>query len=162
METNVVCPCQWCGKRIEFDSSLFQAGSTIICPHCGEETMATIPTTPTLMGSRTGSVIVTTGNEISGRTIEGYIGVARGIVVRSPDIIQGTFGQLKQIVGGNIESYASICEETRKQAFDRMIEQAKAMCADAVIAFRYDATEFAPGVAEVLAYGTAVKLTERS
>src|ERR1017187_2357022 len=158
METNVVCPCQSCNGRIEFDASLFQAGSSTVCPHCGVETTLTIPKTPTLMGSGTGSVIVTTGNEIAGRNIEGYIGVARGIVVRSPDIIQGTFGQLKQIVGGNIESYTSVCEETRKQAFDRMMDQAKAMCADAIIAFRYDATEFAPGVTEVLAYGTAVKL----
>ena len=82
-------------------------------------------------------------------------------MVRSPDIIQGVFGGLKQIVGGNIETYARVCEETRRQAFSRMVEQAKAMNADAIIAMRYDATEFAPGITEVLAYGTAVKLVER-
>jgi uncharacterized protein YbjQ (UPF0145 family) len=70
-------------------------------------------------------------------------------------------GGLKQVVGGNIESYARICEAARKEAFDRMVVYAKAMHADAVIAMRYDATEFAAGVTEVLAYGTAVKLTKR-
>ena len=106
-------------------------------------------------------LIVTTGNDVAGRTIESYLGIVRGIVVRSPDLIQGMFGGLKQIVGGNIESYARVCEDARKQAFDRMVAQAKAMRADAVIAVRYDATEFAQGVTEVLAYGTAVKLVQR-
>ena len=104
---------------------------------------------------------MTTGNEVAGRTIESYLSVVRGIVVRSPDIVQGVFGGLKQIVGGNIETYARVCEEARKQAFDRMVVQAKAMHADAIIAVRYDATEFAPGITEVFAYGTAVKLAER-
>ena len=82
----------------------------------------------------------------------------RGIVVRSPSIAQGIMGGLKQVVGGNIESYASICEKAREEAFDRMVKHAEDMSADAVIAFRYDATEFAQGVTEVLAYGTAVKI----
>lgn len=103
-------------------------------------------------------LIVTTGNDVNSRTIESYLGVARGIVVRSPNIAQGVLGGLKQIVGGNIESYAKVCEESRRQAFDGMVEHAKEMHADAIIAVRYDATEFAPGVTEVLAYGTAVTL----
>jgi uncharacterized protein YbjQ (UPF0145 family) len=106
----------------------------------------------------TPSLIVTTENEVRGRPIESYLGVARGIVVRSPSIDQQIMGGLKQIFGGNIESYATVCEESRRQAFDRMVEHAKAMRADAVVAMRYDATEFSPGVTEVLAYGTAVKL----
>lgn len=106
----------------------------------------------------TPSLIVTTGNEVRGRPIESYLGVARGIVVRSPNIDQQIMGGLKQIFGGNIESYATVCEESRRQAFDRMVEHAKAMHADAVVAMRYDATEFSEGVTEVLAYGTAVKL----
>ena len=104
------------------------------------------------------SLIVTTGNEVRGRPIDSYLGVARGIVVRSPNIDQQIMGGLKQIFGGNIESYATVCEESRRQAFDRMVEHAKSMHADAVVAMRYDATEFSPGVTEVLAYGTAVKL----
>jgi uncharacterized protein YbjQ (UPF0145 family) len=103
-------------------------------------------------------MIVTTGNDIAGRTIKTYLGVVRGIVVRSPNIAQGFLGGLRQIVGGNIESYAAVCEKARQEAFDRMVQHAEAMRADAVIAVRYDATEFAQGVTEVLAYGTAVKI----
>ena len=103
-------------------------------------------------------MIVTTGNEIEGHTIAGYIGVVRGIVVRSPSIAQGFLGGLKQIVGGNIESYANVCESAREDAFQRMVQHARERGADAVIGMRYDATEFAQGVTEVLAYGTAVKL----
>lgn len=103
-------------------------------------------------------MIVTTGNEVAGRAIASYIGIARGIVVRSPSITQGFLGGLKQIVGGNIESYAAVCETAREEAFRRMVAQARERGADAVIGMRYDATEFAQGVTEVLAYGTAVKL----
>jgi uncharacterized protein YbjQ (UPF0145 family) len=103
-------------------------------------------------------MIVTTGNEVAGYYISEYLGIVRGIVVRSPSISQGIMGGLKRILGGNIESYAKVCEEARAEAFRRMIEHAEDVRADAMIGVRYDATEFAPGVTEVLAYGTAVKL----
>ena len=103
-------------------------------------------------------MIVTTGNDIAGRTIKTYLGVVRGIVVRSPSITQGIMGGLKQFVGGNIESYATVCEQARQEAFDRMVTHAGELGADAVIGVRYDATEFAQSTTEVLAYGTAVKL----
>jgi uncharacterized protein YbjQ (UPF0145 family) len=102
-------------------------------------------------------MIVTSSNDISGKTISEYIGIVRGIVVRSPSITQGIMGGLKQMIGGNIESYARVCETAREEAYIRMIQQAQAKGADAIIAMRYDATEFAEGVTEVLAYGTAVK-----
>src|SRR5947207_6516142 len=103
-------------------------------------------------------MIVTTGNEVAGHTISQYLGVVRGIVVRSPSIAQGVLGGLKRIVGGNIESYAEVCETARQEAFDRMVEHAEEIEANAIIAMRYDATEFTTGVTEVLAYGTAVRL----
>jgi uncharacterized protein YbjQ (UPF0145 family) len=103
-------------------------------------------------------MIVTTGNEVEGRSISDYIGIVRGIVVRSPNIAQGILGSLKQIVGGNIESYAKVCEAAREEAYQRMVQHARERQADAIIAVRYDATEFAQGVTEVLAYGTAVRL----
>jgi uncharacterized protein YbjQ (UPF0145 family) len=103
-------------------------------------------------------MIVTTGNEVTGHSISAYIGIVRGIVVRSPNIAQGLLGGLKQIVGGNIESYARVCEDAREEAYRRMEGHARERGADAVIGMRYDATEFAQGVTEVLAYGTAVKL----
>ena len=101
-------------------------------------------------------MIVTTGNEVTGHSISSYLGIVRGIVVRSPNIAQGLLGGLKQIVGGNIESYAEVCETARREAFNRMVQHAEETGADAVLAMRYDATEFAQGVTEVLAYGTAV------
>ena len=104
-------------------------------------------------------IVATTGNEIAGRPIKGYLGIVRGIVVRSPNIAQGLLGGLKQMVGGNIEAYADVCEQARREAFDRMIVHATTMGADAIIAVRYDATEFAPSVTEVVAYGAAVTLS---
>jgi uncharacterized protein YbjQ (UPF0145 family) len=103
-------------------------------------------------------MIVTTGNEVAGHTISQYLGVVRGIVVRSPSIAQGFLGGLKQIVGGNIESYAEVCEVARQEAFNRMVQHAEEVGADGVIAMRYDATEFTQSATEVLAYGTAVQL----
>src|SRR4029079_1318261 len=100
-------------------------------------------------------MIVTTGNEVAGHVIASYVGIVRGIVVRSPSIAQGLLGGLKQMVGGNIESFAEVCEAAREEAFERMIVHAQEHGADAVIGMRYDATEFATGVTEVLAYGTA-------
>jgi len=103
-------------------------------------------------------MIVTTGNEVEGRPIQAYLGIVRGIVVRTPNIAQGFLGGLKQIVGGNIESYAQVCESAREEAFERMVQHGQEHGADAVVAMRYDAAEFGQGVTEVLAYGTAVKL----
>lgn len=104
-------------------------------------------------------MIVTTGNEVTGQSITSYLGIVRGIVVRSPSIAQGFLGGLKQIVGGNIESYAQVCESAREDAYERMVQHAEERGADAVIGMRYDATEFTQSVTEVLAYGTAVKLS---
>jgi uncharacterized protein YbjQ (UPF0145 family) len=103
-------------------------------------------------------MIVTTGNEVEGRAVRSYLGIVRGIVVRSPNIAQGLLGGLRQIVGGNIEQYARVCEAAREEAFERMVRHADEVGADAVVAMRYDATEFISGATEVLAYGTAVKL----
>lgn len=103
-------------------------------------------------------MLVTTGNDITGHVIADYLGIVRGIVVRSPTITQGLLGGLKQMVGGNIESYATVCEHAREEAYERMVQHAQERGADAVIGMRYDATDFAEGCTEVLAYGTAVKL----
>jgi uncharacterized protein YbjQ (UPF0145 family) len=103
-------------------------------------------------------MIVTTGNEISGQAIASYIGIVRGIVVRAPSIGQGILGGLQKFIGGNIESYADVCEGAREDAYERMVQHAAERGADAVVGMRYDATEFTQGATEVLAYGTAVKL----
>ena len=106
-------------------------------------------------------MLVTTGNDIPGATVTEFLGIVRGIVVRSPSIKQGLLGGLKQLIGGNNESYAKVCEQAREDAYSRMVDHAKEAGADAIIAMRYDATEFAQATTEVLAYGTAVKITRR-
>lgn len=104
------------------------------------------------------SVTVTTANHLEGHEVEEYLGVVRGIVVRAQTITQGIRGSFMSFFGGNIVAYEEVCERARQDAFARMVEHAQDKGADAVIAMRYDATEFAPGITEVLAYGTAVKL----
>ena len=103
---------------------------------------------------------VTTGNAIEGYEIEQYFGVVRGIVVRAQTISQGIRGAFSSILGGNITAYEEVCEAARSQAYQRMVDHARDKGANAIIAMRYDATEFAQGVTEVLAYGTAVKLAD--
>jgi uncharacterized protein YbjQ (UPF0145 family) len=107
--------------------------------------------------SRT-SIAVTTANNLEGYEIEEYLGVVRGIVVRAQTITQGIRGAFASVFGGNIRAYEEVCEQARSEAFARMVEHAQDKGADAILAMRYDATEFAPGITEVLAYGTAVKL----
>ncbi len=104
------------------------------------------------------TLIVTTGNEVQGHRIAQYLGITRGIVVRSVSIGQGITGAFRQLAGGNIQEYASVCEAARQEAYLLMMQHADALGADAIIGMRYDATEFAQGATEVLAYGTAVKL----
>jgi len=104
-------------------------------------------------------MIVTTGNDIHGKEFTEYLGVVRGIVVRATGIGHGFIGGIKSLAGGNIEEFTVVCEEARMEAFNRMVQHATEIGADAIIAMRYDATEFYDGVTEVLAYGTAVKLS---
>jgi uncharacterized protein YbjQ (UPF0145 family) len=99
---------------------------------------------------------VTTANDFTGFRIVRYLGVVRGITVRSRSAI-GSFGaQMQTIFGGNITLYTELAEQARQEAYDIMIEHAAAMGANAIIAMRYDANEIAQGVTEVLSYGTAV------
>ncbi len=96
-------------------------------------------------------------------TIDGYrttqsLGLVRGIIVRSRSIF-GTIGaSLQTIVGGNITLLTNLCEQTREQAYQKMVAHAEQMQADGIVGVRYDATEVMQGVTEVLCYGTAVKL----
>lgn len=105
---------------------------------------------------------VSTTNEFEGYHVRQYLGVVRGITVRSRSII-GSFGAgLQQIVGGNISIYTEMCEEARQEAFDLMVRHALEIGANAIIGMRYDATEIGEGVSEVLAYGTAVVIERAS
>lgn len=100
--------------------------------------------------------MVTTAFTLDGFQIVRNLGLARGIVVRSRSIF-GTIGAgLQTIVGGNITLLTELCEKTRQQSFDLMLQHATQAGANAVIGVRYDATEVMSGVTEVLCYGTAV------
>ena len=101
---------------------------------------------------------VTTAFELPGFRVKRNLGVVRGIVVRSRSIV-GTIGAgLQTIVGGNISLFTKLCEKTREDSFNLMVQHANDLGADAIIGARYDATEIMNGVTEVLAYGTAVTL----
>jgi uncharacterized protein YbjQ (UPF0145 family) len=83
------------------------------------------------------------------------MGVVRGIIVRSRSVFGNIGAGLQILFGGNITLYTELCEQTRRDAFELMIQHAEAIGANSVIGFRYDATEIMAGVSEVLAYGTA-------
>ena len=100
--------------------------------------------------------LVTTAFTLEGYRIVQNLGIVRGIVVRSRSIF-GTIGAgLQTIVGGNITLLTELCEKTRSQAFELMIQHGMELGANAIIGARYDATEVMQGVTEVLCYGTAV------
>ncbi len=100
--------------------------------------------------------LVTSALKLPGHRITRNIGIVRGIVVRSRSVF-GTIGAgLQTLVGGDITLYTSLCEKTREDAFQRMLQHAEEHGANAVVCFRYDANEVMQGVTEVLAYGTAV------
>jgi uncharacterized protein YbjQ (UPF0145 family) len=100
--------------------------------------------------------MTTTAFEMPGYRILKTFGVVRGIIVRSRSIV-GTIGAgLQTLVGGNISILTNLCEKTRQDALDQMLDHARQLGANAVIGLRYDATEVMQGVTEVLCYGTAV------
>ena len=100
--------------------------------------------------------LVTTAFEVPGHRIVRNLGVVRGIVVRSRNVLATIGAGLQTIVGGDITLFTELCEKTRQDSFAMMTLHAAQLGANAVIAFRYDANELMNGVTEVLAYGTAV------
>jgi uncharacterized protein YbjQ (UPF0145 family) len=100
--------------------------------------------------------MVTTAFELPGYRIKQNLGVVRGIVVRSRNVFVNIGANLQTLIGGNIKAWSKLCEETRKEAFDIMIQHATEIGANAIIGARYDASEMGTGTTEVLAYGTAV------
>ncbi len=102
--------------------------------------------------------LITTGLTIEGYKITQNLGIVRGIIVRSRSIFGNIGAAFQTIVGGNITLYTELCEKTRNDSFEVMVEHAKQLGADGIISFRYDANDVMQGVTEILAYGTAVKL----
>ena len=110
------------------------------------------------MNTNLSPITVTTTFDLPGYRVTKTLGLVRGVTVRSRSIF-GTIGaSLETLVGGNITLFEDMCEKTREQALDLMLEHAGQHGADAVIGVRYDATEVMQGVTEVIAYGTAVQV----
>ncbi len=110
------------------------------------------------MSNRVEMNMVTTGLELPGYRVVRTFGLVRGIVVRSRSIF-GTLGaSLQTIFGGNITLFTELCEKTREDALELMLQHAAEHGANAVVSMRYDANEVMKGVTEVLAYGTAVQV----
>lgn len=103
--------------------------------------------------------MVTTAFEFDGYKVTKNFGITKGIIVRSRSLVGNIGAGIQTLFGGNITLYTALCEQARQHAFDLMLEHAAAMGANAVIGFKYDATEIGNGVTEVLAYGTAVSVS---
>jgi uncharacterized protein YbjQ (UPF0145 family) len=99
---------------------------------------------------------VTTALELPGQRVVESLGVVRGITVRSRSVIGNLGAAFQTLVGGNITIFTRLCEQTRAEAFEIMVQHGSEIGANAIIGARYDATEIMQGVTEVLAYGTAV------
>lgn len=108
-------------------------------------------------------MLTSTTFEIPGYEITEHKGVVRGIIVRSPTISQGIVGGLKNIIGGKIGAYTTMCEQTRGQAFDELEKHARELGANAIVGIRYDASSVEPrgAAVEVLCYGTAVVVRKK-
>jgi uncharacterized protein YbjQ (UPF0145 family) len=104
------------------------------------------------------TMMVTTSQELPGYRIVRNYGILRGIIVRSRSLLGSIGAGLQTIIGGNITILTELCENTREEAYELMMQHAAEHGANAVIAMRYDATEIMQGVTEVLAYGTAVQV----
>ncbi len=100
--------------------------------------------------------MVTTNIELAGYRVIQNLGVVRGITVRSRSLFGNIAGGFQTLFGGNISIYQELCEKTREEAFQQMLEHGAGRGANAVLNMRYDANEVISGVTEVLAYGTAV------
>lgn len=103
-------------------------------------------------------MIITTTETVPGREVYQILGIARGSTVRSKHIGKDIFAGLKNIVGGEIEEYTRLQADSREQALQRMTQDAERLGADAIINVRLTTAMIMQSAAEVLAYGTAVKL----
>ena len=104
-------------------------------------------------------MILCTTDGVPGREIRETIGLVRGNTVRSRHLGRDISASFKRLVGGEIEEYTKLLAESREQAIDRMVAEARARGADAVVGMRFTSSEISSGAAEFVAYGTAVRLS---
>ena len=101
-------------------------------------------------------MIVTTTEALAGYRIKNTLGQTFGVVVRSRGLAGNLAAALRSLIGGEIKEYTQLLEEARRHAVDRMVQNAQAMGADAVIMMRFDSSEMGQTMTEIVAYGTAV------
>lgn len=112
-----------------------------------------------VVAKRKGLLAVTTTPTVQGYQVKEYIGITRGIIVRTPNILEGIGGSIgKFLGGGQLSAFIGMCEKTRQEAYDAMINEALAMGANAVVGVSYNANDVMEDCTEVLCYGTAVVL----
>ena len=121
-------------------------------PYNSSSAYAPSPTT----GPYLSDAMVTTAIELPGYRIRRNLGMVRGITVRSRSIVGNFLGGLQSLFGGNITIYTELCEQARDETYRDMLQHARQLGANAIIAVRYDATDVMAGLTEVLCYGTAV------
>jgi len=107
-------------------------------------------------------MIAITGYEIPGMHVVKSFGLVKGNTIRARNLAKDILAGLKNIIGGEIEEYTKLIAESREQALDRMIKEAEAMGANAVIGVRFATSYIMASAAEILAYGTAVQIKEES
>jgi len=103
-------------------------------------------------------ILLATTDEIAGRKIVSHLGIARGNTIRARHVGKDIMASLRNIVGGEVHEYTKLMAESREQAIDRMIDEARTLGADAIVGMRFTTSIISQGAAELLAYGTAVKL----
>jgi uncharacterized protein YbjQ (UPF0145 family) len=106
-------------------------------------------------------MIIATIHDIPGYDVSEILGIVQGNTIRARSVFRDLLAFLKNVIGGEIEEYTKLLAESRDQAVDRMIEQAEALGADAILDMRFSTSEIMSGAAEILAYGTAVKLKKK-
>jgi len=106
-------------------------------------------------------MILATIDKIAGKEISEVLGLVRGNTIRARHLGKDIMAGLKNIVGGEITDYTKMMAESREQAIDRMIEEAKNLGADAIVGIRFTTSSVMQGAAELMVYGTAVKIREK-
>jgi uncharacterized protein YbjQ (UPF0145 family) len=107
-------------------------------------------------------MIISTIHEIAGKEITEVLGLVRGNTIRARHVGKDIMAGFKNIVGGEITDYTKMMAESREQAIDRMIAEAKSLGADAVVGIRFSTSSVMQGAAELMAYGTAVRLRDKA
>jgi uncharacterized protein YbjQ (UPF0145 family) len=103
---------------------------------------------------------VTTSLALPGMTVDQDLGLAFGLVVRSMGIAKGIGASFSALRQGEVSQYTSLLEDSRRHAIDRLVENARLLGANAIVAMRFDSSEISQGLTEIVAYGTAVRVSQ--